>query len=1555
MKILLYFLFLFSKITFLLDDCTKFEEYYYCGEKGGGENRIEWDKRCFQVPRRGGTADPVYRESYQDMHYLQGYTKLRYNQEKTLCNISVYTKINTEEVNMTSHELIYTFGTTEQSSEYFILTKDNDTYPDGLNVSVRIIDKDSNTTFASLELEEEYFIWNVPKIDYDNETLYQDGQKGAIVELFGWPYEDIIEETDFLKITGYLGVKITPPNEHVMTEAWMESNGLNPWEYFIQPVSYRIKSRLGNKKDLINLINKCKKKGIRIYSQVVINQMTYMGNDVYNDHYTNCIIDNNWPGKNASAGSPFFTCHGRVYKHLNPYTNKLPIFEYPGVPYCGSDFNCRRTTNSLSEIYNGWPGADHSLNDLDTSKEYVQQRIADFLTELISLGIAGFSIYNAKYIAPNDYIQIFKKFKENLGGGDLPKDFIIIFEINIKDDNENNYLFCDNNQNFAQYLTNELKKYYSIGDVYKFKLQSENYIKYSNISCNKNDWEINETRFSLSFENQDMQYNDENNIRYQISDMKTHYDRYSSMFGEKYKSQIRKVFSSYSLPENGGNGFPDGLSDCTHMPYCVKQTTGAVGCQCTKNVPKKKAFLRNSTGYDTGDNNNWKYNDYTRVHRRREIVNSMRKWMGLPEFSEEEYLKVLDIILPEIPEIQTTIITTIPKTTILSTLPKTTFITTIPKTTILTTLPKTTVITTIPKTTILSTLPKTTFITTIPKTTILTTLPKTTVVTTIPKIIILTTFPKTTLITTIPKTTILTTLPKTTFITTTPKIIILTTLPKTTLITTIPKTTILKPIPKTTFLVPLPKTVILTTIMKLESTIIKNDITEISEEIIHCLDNYFSHDTIKDIYYHYCPNYSRDCIKEDINDIVHRIKEKTRYSIQAKDFVAKIAPIDYTTENENTEIFAPSTYVDFTECEKILREAYTILPPKKITFVQIEIENFEDNILVNQIEYQAYDEDKKELNLSLCDIKNIEIYYSLKNTTKDKMNYISLFRKKGIDILDINDNFFNDICLPYSELGKDLTLNDRIENIYKNYTFCEKNCKLEEILFDEMAVLCNCSVKEDINVKELNFDLKKYEINKKNTNFKITKCYDSFFSIKDNLKNLGFWIFLILILLHIIFFILFCCLGIKPFKLYIEENMAKCGYIKKGDEGHAFCHNYEKKLNKLIERLNQLKKENEINKKKNEKAPPKRKVHELSINEENSKRSMIKKDKEKLVKKNTVKADLEQLKIRMEKTRKKNKSKSSSYKVKIYKSTKDKIIENDDNKFLPKKNDSTIKTDNLELLGKNRETDKEQFDLNLININVSDIKKTVYVPNESKYILNIYDFEEAKKYDKRSLFSIYYIFLIAKQSLIHAILYKSPIETFPIRFSLLIYLLSCDLALNNIFYTDDKVSDKYYSDKNVILLAFTSNITVILLSTLISYIFLTLFASLNNSTNEIRKIFRKEEEKIKNNQKYIVTVQRKKEIIYEIKKIMKIYKVKVAFIYILQLLFMLFYWYYATIFCNIYNRTQVSWLLDSIVTIVFRIILDFLINLILSVLYINSITCKNICFYRFIIFVYCLG
>ena len=63
----------------------------------------------------------------------------------------------------------------------------------------------------------------------------------------------------FFKIIGYLGVKIAPQNEYryVFINNWMENNGSNPSEYFYQTVSYKLKSRFGDKNALINMIYNC--------------------------------------------------------------------------------------------------------------------------------------------------------------------------------------------------------------------------------------------------------------------------------------------------------------------------------------------------------------------------------------------------------------------------------------------------------------------------------------------------------------------------------------------------------------------------------------------------------------------------------------------------------------------------------------------------------------------------------------------------------------------------------------------------------------------------------------------------------------------------------------------------------------------------------------------------------------------------------------------------------------------------------------------------------------------------------------------------------------------------------------------------------------------------------------------------------------------------------------------------------------------------------------------------------------------------------------------------
>ena len=428
-------------------------------------------------------------------------------------------------------------------------------------------------------------------------------------------------------------------------------------------------------------------------------------------------------------------------------------------------------------------------------------------------------------------------------------------------------------------------------------------------------------------------------------------------------------------------------------------------------------------------------------------------------------------------------------------------------------------------------------------------------------------------------------------------------------------------------------------------------------------------------------------------------------------------------------------------------------------------------------------------------------------------------------------------------------------------------------------------------------------------------------------------------ILNIILLILYI-LGLKAIQNYISREMANHGYIGKSDESHIFCHNYIKKLDKLIARLNSMTKD--FNKKKVG-APPKIQKHILSKKDtsESKHNINIKKSKTRNNKKD-LKKSIELLKFRMNKTKK----------VKINNSnTNDLLFDNSNKDVQILNNNKTKITQNY---NKNS-NGNNNFKLNLMNINVNDIKKQTHIPNISEQILNIYNFQEALKYDKRSFFTIYYIFLIAKQVIMHTIFYKSPIEPLPIRLSLLKFMLGCDLALNAIFYTDDKVSEKYDSAKSIIAFAFTNNFIVILLSTLIGYVMFIFLGNLNNSTNEIRNLFREEEEKIKNNKKYTVSLQRKKEIICEVKRIMKKYKIKVIIFYIIEFICMIFFWYYVTIFCNIYKKTQLSWLIDCIITIIFRIIIDFVINIILSLLYKCSISLKSNCLFRTIIFFYCFS
>ena len=271
------------------------------------------------------------------------------------------------------------------------------------------------------------------------------------------------------------------------------------------------------------------------------------------------------------------------------------------------------------------------------------------------------------------------------------------------------------------------------------------------------------------------------------------------------------------------------------------------------------------------------------------------------------------------------------------------------------------------------------------------------------------------------------------------------------------------------------------------------------------------------------------------------------------------------------------------------------------------------------------------------------------------------------------------------------------------------------------------------------------------------------------------------------------------------------------------------------------------------------------------------------------------------------------------------------------------------------EKEKNIFNLNLININLNNKKIKKYIPKNSLQVLNNYTFNEAIKYDMRSICAIFYIFLLSKQVVFHTFLFKSPLEPFSIRLCLLLFITSSDLALNAFFYLDDKISKKYRYAQSLFLFTFNNNITIILLSTFIGFIFLTLFTNLSNSTNKIREVFRSEEEKMKKSKKYFLSEESKKGIYIEIENILKRHKAKVIILVIIEFSLILFFWYYVTAFCHVYSSTQISWLFDSFLSMLSRLIIELLLSLLFAKLYRMAVEANTLCLYKIVLFFYSFG
>jgi alpha-amylase len=184
------------------------------------------------------------------------------------------------------------------------------------------------------------------------------------VQMFEWSWNDLATEcTQFLGPQGYGGIQISPPGASKTTSTW--------WGVY-QPVNYvNLTSRFGTSAQLQSMINTCHAAGVRVYADVVVNQMAA------DSSATAGVATDGSTWNSATLAYPYFSA-----SDFHAACDIQPA-DYNSAAGRGNVQTCRLS---------GMP-------DLNSESSYVRGQVVNYLNALLALGIDGFRIDAAKHQA----------------------------------------------------------------------------------------------------------------------------------------------------------------------------------------------------------------------------------------------------------------------------------------------------------------------------------------------------------------------------------------------------------------------------------------------------------------------------------------------------------------------------------------------------------------------------------------------------------------------------------------------------------------------------------------------------------------------------------------------------------------------------------------------------------------------------------------------------------------------------------------------------------------------------------------------------------------------------------------------------------------------------------------------------------------------------------------------------------------------------------------------------------------------------------------------------
>ena len=195
------------------------------------------------------------------------------------------------------------------------------------------------------------------------------------------------------------------------------------------------------------------------------------------------------------------------------------------------------------------------------------------------------------------------------------------------------------------------------------------------------------------------------------------------------------------------------------------------------------------------------------------------------------------------------------------------------------------------------------------------------------------------------------------------------------------------------------------------------------------------------------------------------------------------------------------------ECIDKIKTKYTIIQNIVIQIFYYIRKNYPP-----QIKYNLYHPDTGErLNLSECSGSKFAFKTSVFDNGKVDEKLVKYFADLKINIFDINDPFFTDICFNFSIDEKDVPLDDRIELYYQNISLCDSGCSYIGINLETFEVECSCSVQ---NIESnTNIDIAKSFLDNPlsnevfglitNSNIEVLKCIKKAFNLKIVFRNYG--------------------------------------------------------------------------------------------------------------------------------------------------------------------------------------------------------------------------------------------------------------------------------------------------------------------------------------------------------------------------------------------------------------------------------------------------------------------